>query len=80
MSKPQNSFAKEADRNLRDGREATAQRDWAMHDMAMAFDSLQPGDSLASFGVAGVVRKKNRKSVVSSIGTRWTRHELTGVR
>jgi hypothetical protein len=47
---------------------------------AEAFDALQVGDSLELFGVCAVVGKKNRKSVVTTTGTRWTRRGLTGAK
>jgi len=43
---------------------------------AIAFDALQAGDSLDHFGLAAVVAKKNRKSVVKTLGVRWTRKQL----
>lgn len=43
---------------------------------AQLFDSLQVGDNLEAFGLAAVVQKKNAKSVVTTLGVRWTRAQL----
>lgn len=72
--------ADEAERAAR--RQMDAQRDRrAQQEFAEAvFDALREGDSLECFGVAAVVKRKNAKSVVTNMGTRWTKAELTGVR
>lgn len=98
MSQPNNSYAREARRNLRDGQAAqeAARRerlDSMLTDrttgkanahkraeaMAERFDALAVGDTLAAFGMGYLsVAKKNRKSVVTDGGSKWTRFELTG--
>lgn len=40
------------------------------------FDALKVGDSLECFGIGGVVAKKNAKSVVTELGSRYTLKEL----
>jgi len=43
------------------------------------FERLQPGDGLGPFGIDNVVvAKKNPKSVISTMGNKYTRQELTG--
>ena len=49
----------------------------SMHNKNRAlFDALKVGDSLECFGIAGVVAKKNAKSVVTELGSRYTLKEL----
>lgn len=40
------------------------------------FDALKVGDSLECFGIEGVVAKKNAKSVVTGLGSRYSLKEL----
>ena len=40
------------------------------------FEALQPGDELGVLGVPGTVRRKNRRSVTTTLGQRWTLREL----
>lgn len=75
------SAAEEADR-----RHTEAMRPWlsgngraveSMHNKNRAlFNALKVGDSLECFGIAGVVEKKNAKSVVTELGSRYTLKEL----
>ena len=69
----------QAERERNRDPDAKARRERRMQAMAEAFDMLTAGDSLELFGLSATVRKKNRKSVATSMGTRWTRKELTGV-
>lgn len=40
------------------------------------FDALKEGDSLECFDICGTVAKKNAKSVVTTLGTRYTLKQL----
>lgn len=40
------------------------------------FDALKVGDSLECFGISGVAAKKNAKSIVTGLGSRYTLKEL----
>lgn len=43
---------------------------------AELFESLKAGDSLERFGLCATVARKNRKSVTTDMGVRWTRKDL----
>ena len=42
------------------------------------FNALEPGDHLGDFGINAVVAKKNRYSVVTTAGNKYTVKELGG--
>lgn len=91
MAQRQNNWARQARKHLQDAkaeyqraraerpRGSRAEVEAMIKRSAAAFDLLEVGDSLAAFGLSAVVAKKNRKSVITTSGSRWTRYELTGV-
>lgn len=42
------------------------------------FDALKVGDDLAGFGITGYAVKKNKKSFVTGMGSKYTLKELGG--
>ncbi len=54
-------------------------REQARQMLEQKFDALQPGDSLREFGFDITIAKKNKKSVVTNMGCKFSKQELCQV-
>lgn len=92
MGRPMASYKREADKNTREAVQLSTQIKQGKIDKMLSgdgsyakskkeqaiemFNALRVGDSMQCFGISASVAKKNAKSVVTELGTKWTMKEL----